>query len=204
MNTKVLLVDDDVELLDISRLLMHQTSSDFEVVVAESVQKALEILETERFEVIIADYLMSDSTGLDLLEALRSSGDNVPFIIWTGHSNEDVAIKALNLGANHYIVKGTDIKEQFKQIQSTVSKIIARKTEYDTKMIPQEVVGEFIHKLSHDVIGILQNIMGYTTLLNDEFDRSYLEGIGRLTKKLNARMKSAVSDVDSGELNKKV
>lgn len=74
---------------------------------------------------------------------------------------------------------------------------------YPLKMIPQDVASEFIHKLSHDVIGVLQNIMGYTTLLNEEFDKSYLEGIGKLTKKLSARMTVAVSDVDSGELNKK-
>ncbi len=70
------------------------------------------------------------------------------------------------------------------------------------KMIPQDVASEFIHKLSHDVIGVLQNIMGYTTLLNEEFDKSYLEAIGGLTKKLSARMTIAVSDIDSGELNK--
>ena len=70
------------------------------------------------------------------------------------------------------------------------------------EMIPQDVASEFIHKLSHDVIGVLQNIMGYTTLLSEEFDKSYLEGIGKLTKKLSARMTMAVSDIDSGELNK--
>ena len=42
--------------------------------------------------------------------------------------------------------------------------------------------------------------MGYTTLLSEEFDRSYLEGIARLTNKLSTRMKKAVSDVDNGEL----
>ncbi len=78
-----------------------------------------------------------------------------------------------------------------------------RKNTYPSEMIPQEVASEFIHKLSHDVIGVLQNIMGYTTLLNEEFDKSYLEGIGKLTKKLSTRMTIAVSDVDSGELNKK-
>ena len=76
-----------------------------------------------------------------------------------------------------------------------------RENTYPSNMIPQEVASEFIHKLSHDVIGVLQNIMGYTTLLNDEFDKSYLEGIGKLTKKLSARMTIAVSDVDNGELN---
>ncbi len=77
-----------------------------------------------------------------------------------------------------------------------------RKNTYPSEMIPQEVASEFIHKLSHDVIGVLQNIMGYTTLLNEEFDKSYLDGIGKLTKKLSARMTIAVSDVDNGELNK--
>ena len=77
-----------------------------------------------------------------------------------------------------------------------------RESAYPMKMIPQEVASEFIHKLSHDVIGVLQNIMGYTTLLNEEFDKSYLEGIGKLTKKLSARMAIAVSDIDNGELNK--
>ncbi len=78
-----------------------------------------------------------------------------------------------------------------------------RENTYPSKMIPQEVASEFIHKLSHDVIGVLQNIMGYTTLLNEDFDKSYLDGIGKLTKKLSARMTSAVSDIDNGELNEK-
>ena len=71
-----------------------------------------------------------------------------------------------------------------------------------TKMIPQDVASEFIHKLSHDMIGYLQNIMGYTTLLHEEFDKSYLEGIARLAEKLDARMKAAVSEIDTGELNR--
>lgn len=203
MNTRVLLVDDDAELLDVSRILLHQTEPTLEIVVADSVKSALEKIENEKFDVVIADYLMPDSTGLDLLEALRSGGDDTGFIIWTGHSSEDVVIKALNLGADHYIVKGADTKEQFKTIQSTIAKILARKESLQTKVIPQEVVWEFIHKLSHDVIGILQNIMGYATLLNEEIDKSYIEGIARLTTKLNARMKTAVLDVDSGELNRK-
>jgi DNA-binding NtrC family response regulator len=198
---RVLLVDDDVELLDITRILMQRTDPNFEIVVADSVKTAFEKLESEKFDIIISDYLMPDSTGLDMLEALRSSGDNVGFIIWTGHSSEEVVIKALNLGADHYIVKDGDTKKQFKLIQSTISKIVARKNAYQSKAIPQEVAGEFIHKLSHDIIGILQNIMGYVTLLNEEFDKSYLDGVGRLAKKLNERMKTAVAEIDSEELS---
>lgn len=203
MKTRVLLVDDDVEFLDVARIVIHQSDPDFEIVVADSVKSAFEKLEQGEFDVIISEYLMPDATGLDLLEAIRSSGDDIGFIIWTGHSTEDVVVKALNLGADHYIVKGVDTKEQFKLIHSTISRIIAHKLACPPTMISQEVAGEFIHKLAHDVIGILQNIMGYTTLLNDEFDKSYLEDISKLTKKLSARMLTAVADIDNGELNSK-
>jgi len=71
-----------------------------------------------------------------------------------------------------------------------------------SEKISQEVVSEFIHKLSHDITGILQNIMGYATLLGEEYDKSYIEGIARLTTKLSTRMTTAVSDVDNGELCK--
>ncbi|MGY5859725.1 MAG: response regulator [Candidatus Thorarchaeota archaeon] len=202
MKTQVLLVDDDAELLDATMLLMQHLNPDFEIVVAKSVQSALEKLEQEEFDVVIADYKMPDSTGLDLLQTLRSNKDDIGFIIWTGHTSEEIAIKSLNLGADYYIVKARDIKDQFKQIQSNVARIMARKAAYKPNMIPQDVASEFIRKLAHDMIGILQNIVGYTTLLNDEFDKSYLEGISRLAEKMDARMKTAVSEVDGGELSK--
>jgi len=75
------------------------------------------------------------------------------------------------------------------------------KTQSET--IPQEVVSEFIHKLSHDITGILQNIMGYATLLGEEYDKTYLEGIARLITKLSTRMMTAVSDIDNDELSRK-
>jgi hypothetical protein len=71
-------------------------------------------------------------------------------------------------------------------------------------MIPQDVASEFIHKLSHNVIGCLQNIVGYTTLLHEEFDKTYLEGITRLAEKLDSLMKTAVSEIDRGELSKDI
>jgi len=69
-------------------------------------------------------------------------------------------------------------------------------------MISEEVVSEFIHKLSHDITGITHNIMGYATLLEEEKNPEYLEEIARLIEKLNNRVKDAVSVVDGGRLKK--
>ena len=201
MKTRVLLVDDDAELLDVARILMHQQELDLELVTSRTTKDALEMIEREKFDVVISDYLMPDSTGLDLLEALRSGGDDIGFIIWTGHSKEEIAIRALNLGADYYILKGADIKDEFRIIGDIINRIISSKNKESCRVLEQKTVSEFIHKLSHDVTGIMHNIMGYATLLDEEYDKSYIEGIGRLANKLPARVKTAVSDIDSGILD---
>ena len=199
--TRVLLVDDDIELLDIARILLNQKDPDLEVVVSSSVKDALEKLEKEEFDVIISDFFMPDYSGLDMLEALRAGGDDIGFVIWTGHSSEEVAIRSLNLGADHYILKGEDYRDQFSTISDIIQNVAERKTKVEPPVIRQDTASKFIHKLSHDIIGISQNIMGYATLLEGENNPDYIKGIGRLLNKLNERVKSAVSEVDDGVLN---
>ncbi|MFW9959510.1 MAG: response regulator [Candidatus Thorarchaeota archaeon] len=204
MKIRVLFVDDNAELLDIARILFQQTDPNLELVVAVSVKDALKILEEEEFDVIISDYLMPDATGLDFLEALRCAGDEIGFIMWTGHSREEVVIKALNLGADYYVLKGTDLREQFKAIHDIIGKVIDNKYKSRQQVastgIPAPVASEFIHKLSHDLTGILQNIMGYTTLLEEECDKTYIQGITRLVAKLSDRVKQAVTEIDEERL----
>ncbi len=202
MATRVLLVDDDIELLDIARILLQQKNPDLEIVVASSVKEALERLDEETFDVIIADYLMPDSTGLDMLEALRAAGDEVGFVIWTGHSREDIAIKALNMGADHYILKNSDYRNQFSTIKDIIEKVVHTKDETPEAepMILEEDASKFIHKLSHDITGIAHNIMGYITLLEEEDNPEYIQGITRLVSKLNERIKGAVREIDEGNL----
>jgi len=200
MKTRVLLVDDDPEVLDVIRILMQQKAPELEIITTDTARNALEKTEKENFDIIISDYLMPDSSGLDLLEALRSGGDESVFVMWTGHSREEIAIKALNLGADYYILKGANIKEQFDTIRDIIKKTTSKKKE-SGQFIKQKKASEFIHKLSHDITGIVQNIMGYATLLEEEYDKSYIEGIGRLSNKLSARVKTAVSEIDSGEIN---
>ena len=199
--TRVLLVDDDIELLDIARILLNQKDPDLEIVVSSSVKDALEKLEKEDFDVVISDFLMPDYSGLDMLEALRAGGDEIGFVIWTGHSSEEVVIKSLNLGADHYILKGEDYRDLFSAIKYIIQNVAKRKTTPKVPMIKQETASKFIHKLSHDIIGVAQNIMGYATLLEEENNPEYIKGISRLLAKLNGRVKTAVSEVDDGVLN---
>jgi len=198
---RVLLVDDDVELLDITRILLEQKDPDLEIVVSTSVKDALAKLEKEEFNVIISDYLMPDSSGLEMLEAIRAAGNNTAFAIWTGHSSEDIAIKSLNLGADYYILKSQDYRNQFSAIREIILHLVNRKSRFKQSMIQQDVASKFIHKLSHDITGIAHNIMGYATLLEEENNPDYVNGISRLLVKLKNRVKAAVTEIDDGHLS---
>ena len=64
---------------------------------------------------------------MDLLETIREDyGSDIPFIIFTGKGREEVAIKALNLGADRYIQKGGDPKSQY----NVLARAIENEVEY--------------------------------------------------------------------------
>ena len=67
---------------------------------------------------------MPGMNGLELLEKLRNSGNSTPFIMFTGKSREEVAIKALNLGADYYLRKGGDSESQFSELAHIIRKVV--------------------------------------------------------------------------------
>ncbi len=123
MNIRVLVVDDDEDLLFLADKFLKKANRDFELVSAKTDQEALQALEESRFDAVVCDhYLGPDSmTGLDLLEWVRNAGRTVPFIIFTGRSEESVAIRALNMGADYYLKKETDeFRDLFNQLAEKI------------------------------------------------------------------------------------
>ncbi len=109
MVVRVLMVDDDSVHLELSERFLTRQSSDYEIVVVETSEEAIKLLKDENFDAAVCDIdLATDSmSGLDVLEQIRSSGKDVPVIIFTGKSREEFAIQALNLGADYYIRKSS-------------------------------------------------------------------------------------------------
>jgi len=130
MPTRVLLVDDEPAILDLTQIFL-QREAEFSIVTATSGKKALEYLNTEPFDIIISDYEMPEMDGLSLLTAIRDGGMNIPFIIFTGRGREDVVIEALNRGADFYLQKGGDPKSQFAELKSKIIHAVERKRAED-------------------------------------------------------------------------
>jgi PAS domain S-box-containing protein len=100
----VLCVDDEDGFLESTKHLLELETS-FHVDLAYSVEDALEKMKSKVFDVIVSDYQMPGKSGLDFLKELRDSGNNIPFILFTGKGREEVAVEALNLGAARYFNK---------------------------------------------------------------------------------------------------
>jgi CheY-like chemotaxis protein len=101
----ILHVDDDPEMLEISALILSDMHKNLVIDSVCSVERAFAKLASQCYDVIVSDYEMSNTTGLDFLKDLREKGNQTPFILFTGKGREEVAIHALNLGANYYIKK---------------------------------------------------------------------------------------------------
>ncbi|MHA2499086.1 MAG: response regulator transcription factor, partial [Candidatus Hodarchaeales archaeon] len=101
--SQILLVDDNEALLAMTQSFLKQENPNFEISTSLSAQDALEKLTEIAFDAIVSDYQMPKMDGLELLAALRAQGSAIPFIMLTGKGREEVAMQALNLGADYYL-----------------------------------------------------------------------------------------------------
>ncbi|ELZ69371.1 HTR-like protein [Haloferax prahovense DSM 18310] len=121
---RVLYVDDDEGLLALTKRFLESTDDGIEVETTDSPQRALALLERESFDAVVSDYQMPEMSGLELLSVLRDErGSDIPFVIFTGRSREEVAIEALNLGADSYLQKGGDPTAQYGVLRQTLVRI---------------------------------------------------------------------------------
>ncbi len=124
---EILLVDDEETLLDASKLYLEKLSEKFQIYPINSAKKALAKLKSTTFDIIISDYQMPEMNGLDFLAKLRDLGNETPFIIFTGKGREEVAIQALNLGADYYLQKGGETRSQFRELVNLIEKLVEKK-----------------------------------------------------------------------------
>ena len=109
MNSKtpirILHVDDDISVLEISKQILEDMNDNFEVDFASCVDDGFKKLETGNYDVVVSDYEMPRKNGLDFLKHLKEQNNQIPFILFTGKGRERIAIEALNLGADGYFDK---------------------------------------------------------------------------------------------------
>ena len=118
---RVLVVDDEKNIRLALGLSIRKAG--YEVHTTESVTKAMSLMEKHEFDVVLADILMPDGSGMELLKHAREKSPDTQVIMLTGKPEASTADEAMRAGAFDYLVKPVNRKK----ILETVAKAIEMK-----------------------------------------------------------------------------
>ncbi|RFA24390.1 hypothetical protein CAI21_21870 [Alkalilimnicola ehrlichii] len=103
---KVLLVEDNrTQARLIEQMLREEGETDYEIVHVQRLSAGLEQLAHTTISVVLLDLSLPDSRGLPTFERLQTHAARLPVIILTGQRDLDMALEALDKGAQDYLVK---------------------------------------------------------------------------------------------------
>jgi two-component system response regulator PilR (NtrC family) len=120
MTRRLLIVDDEQSLLDFLEILFREEG--YEVVTADSVAEAREVLGRSAPDLVLCDILMPDGNGLDLLEEIKQREDSPPVLMMTAYTSTRSAIEAMKLGAYDYVSKPFDNDELKVLVEKALEK----------------------------------------------------------------------------------
>jgi DNA-binding response OmpR family regulator len=117
----ILIVDDEPDIRMLSRLALEAEAH--EVIEAPTGERALELVASSEFDLVLLDIRLPGIDGWDVLKALRAEHqpDDLPIVIMSAHSSESTLIRARQEGCNDYIVKPFKIDDLLRIVEDQTS-----------------------------------------------------------------------------------
>lgn len=116
--SKILLVDDDDNIvLSVEEILVR---NGYIIDVASRVEDADGMLGGFTYDLIILDWMLPGTTGIDFLEKIRARGINTPVIMLTGMRESDDKIRGLETGADDYLTKPFNRQELLSRVRAVL------------------------------------------------------------------------------------
>jgi two-component system, response regulator RegA len=113
----LLIVDDDLTFCGV--LAKAMTKRGFSVTCAHSVEQAMESAESCMPEYAVIDLRLPGTSGLTLVEKLKSLDPGTRIVMLTGYASIATAVEAIKLGATHYLAKPVDIDDILMAFERT-------------------------------------------------------------------------------------
>jgi DNA-binding NtrC family response regulator len=101
---KILIVDDDAAVTNYFLVFLTQTER-FETAIVNDSRQVPDLLDRERFDVILLDMDMPDVSGTDILKLVGERGIRTPVVVLTGVGDVALSVNAMKLGAFDYLTK---------------------------------------------------------------------------------------------------
>lgn len=118
---KILMIEDSMEQARLMKTVLGRSSDHFQIEHVTSAEKGLECLQRSFYDLILLDYNLPGMDGLQAIVAIKNQSFRIPIIMVTGQGNERIAVKAMKLGANDYIVKDAEFLKTLPRVIQRVA-----------------------------------------------------------------------------------
>ena len=162
---KVLLIEDnpgDARL--ICEMLADSRDALIELDYVDSLSSGLERLAAGGIDVLLLDLSLPDGQGLDVCVRAHTQAQQVPIVVLTGLDDETMAVKALQVGAQDYLIKGqVDSRLLLRSIRYAIERKQAQEQLQHSQLLAS--LGEMTAGIAHEVNNPLGSILLYSELL---------------------------------------
>ena len=179
---RILIVDDDIEQVEMITLFLNFKGFQ-NVDSAKNLESLWRLLDSEKYDIILLDYILPDGTGLQVLDGLSQRGHQIPVIMITGLGNERIAVQAIQRGAQDYLIKGEDFLESLPALIRKVvhdlmeRKQVERQTQANHLQLTQAArlatIGEMASGIAHQIYNPLTTIIADAQLLLHELPQDH-------------------------------
>lgn len=124
MGSKILIVDDNPNVLRLLNISLTKAEADYEIIEAENGEQAYELANKEKPDLIISDIMMPQMDGIELCWMIRENSDIplVPFIFLTSFDDPETEIRGFRAGADEYLNKPIDRKELLHRVEELLDR----------------------------------------------------------------------------------
>ena len=137
----LLIVDDDASTL--ASLSRAFRLAGHEATVSDNAARALDLVRTENFDLILSDVVMPGKTGIEFLEDLKKSGIKTPIVLVSGQANIEMAVQATKLGAMDFLEKPLSTDKLLVTLENAMklSRLQAENHELRDRLGKHELLG---------------------------------------------------------------
>ena len=156
--SKILVIDDERSIRNTLKEILEYEKN--QVVTAQTGMEGLELLEKEKFDIVLCDIKMPEMDGIEVLQKVMEKSPEMPVVMISGHANIDTAVDAIKKGAYDFIEKPLDLNRLLITIRNAVERkdlvvettVLRRKVSKTYEMVgesePIKAVKEMIEKVA--------------------------------------------------------